>query len=84
MDVSLVSMINPESHITITWFPNSGQMIPAKVIGSGLVDFAKLMNAIAREHGGSTTTFLEKISTNEDGCITADFVVLENKKKAKG
>jgi len=76
LHVDVAAAVGKDQKFSYRVYPESKGMMQAKVIGGQLVAMDDLMRAVARQDGGKVRTYIEKITTHDDGSIEFFLVVL--------
>lgn len=80
-EAGLIARAAERSRLTMRLTPEPGRHLTAETVGGALTNITKLLNAVAANLGGKVVTFIERLTTHEDGTIEIVLLTAEGRDK---
>lgn len=74
--IDMAAAVGKDQRFSYRVHPEEAGMMQAKLIGGQLIALDDLMRACAKEDGGKVRTYIDRITTHDDGSLEFSLVVL--------
>ncbi|MBP2301548.1 hypothetical protein [Azospirillum picis] len=76
LDGELIAQMTEKSIVGFRVVPNEGELLTAETVGGAIANMQKLLSAVSKEVGISTTVLVKSVATDEAGAVDVQLLVM--------